>query len=321
MVAAIEVRGTVRTKMDPLATAIALISLGIAFAALLISWQAKQIQRADHKLNRQAAEEKGRLREVEGLHRNKRKGAGIGFRILNGPDEVTVRRAVISMRYTVNRPGAVWRDDVEFKLDVQSDEFGVLGITGKELGFRLLPLHDEEWRFPLSASWYLPNLPAEKEGGEDRYQQIEFTFSVTSSGHTLSSLPELLLGGWDNRRLPFGYRDQRPKSKSSLQVIILATLAKDAIRSIQSTSTTVHAPSLEALARRGPDMPAGLQKWLVDAWEQSGSFDETQIEKLARTFVRLRPPHPDPRLLAIWIQAESHNQLPATPADLADLDL
>lgn len=310
------------TKPDPLATVIALISLGIAFVALLISWQAKQIQRADHELNRQAAKERGRLKAVEGLNRNKRQRLGIGFRILNGPDEVNVSRASISMRYTIDRPSAVWRGDVEFTFDVQSDEFGVLGITRKGDGFKLKPFHDfslkpfheEEWRFPLAVSWYLPDPPAEEEGGGDRrYQQIEFTFSVTASGHKVTSTRENLLGGWCSKKKRFGYRRQGG-ALSSLEVVILAALANEARRGIKSASIPVPNLSLDELVGRGFDMPSGLQKWLVDAWEQAGRFDEEETEQLARALVRLRPPHPDPELLAALLLAESQNQ----PASLSE---
>ena len=66
------------TKTDP-ATTIALISLLIAFAALMISWKAMQIQRAEHKLNLAAAQEKARLKSSRILPQRQTKTARHGL--------------------------------------------------------------------------------------------------------------------------------------------------------------------------------------------------------------------------------------------------
>lgn len=290
-------------KNDPLPTIISLVSLAVAFAALMISWQAKQIQRAEHKLHRQTAEEKGRLKLVEGLNRNRSKQLGIGFKVLNGPDDVTVTRATITMRYTMNRRAAVWRDDTEFTVRIGSDDFGILGITGPKLDFRLASNHEEEWRFPYAVSDRLPTIPPEKDAEEDRDQQIEFTFSVTASGNSKTSEPEYLLSGLGDTRHTalFGYRF-KSDTPVLLKPIVLGALANQVIRNIQLAEGPISLPTVEHLARGSINIPSGLENWLVSAWEEAGNFGDEPTETLARMLAKIRSTPLNPRLLKVLVQ-------------------
>ena len=173
------------TKTDP-ATTIALISLLIAFAALMISWKAMQIQRAEHKLNLAPAQEKALLRALKSFRKDRQRQLGMGFRIRNGPDTVTITRAAIDVTYTMFNTDALLRQDERFTCDIQSDDFGVLRINGPEFAFRLDPNHEVDWRFPYSASFTLPEIQGTNAEG-DRYQQIEFIFSITASGNRTTS--------------------------------------------------------------------------------------------------------------------------------------
>lgn len=311
------------TKTDSLATTIALISLAIAFAALIISWQAKQIQRADHKLNLAAAQEKGRLRAVESIYRDKRKQLGMGFRIRNGPDTVTVTQAAIHVTYTIFRPEAILQQDEKFTCNIRSDDFGVLGITGPEFGFRLDQNHEEEWRFPYSASFELPKIRGANEK-DDRYQQIEFIFSVTASGNRTTSSEPLLLGHWLGNKPWFRYK----RDGSAIMIIesfILGAVARKVLRGAGST----HLPppvqdELKRLASQGyVEMPVGLQEWLVDSWQQAGKFSDESTEELARMLVQLCPADRDPDLLKAFaqnsIEEQSHSG-ESTAAETTETD-
>lgn len=269
-------------------TLISIISVAVAFVALILSWRAQRTH--------------GRLQAVEIAHRDKQKQIGLGFRVRNGPNELTITGAVINMVYKVNKQHAVLWNDERFTFAVQSDEFEILGITGPEFGFRLEPFDEAEWRFPFFISYYLPKISAESADADadagpndKRHQIIELTYTVTASGKTKSSEPEKLGAYVENKTL-FGYRT-RGRASISLQSTILSVLAHGALLSIRSAS--LPAPGwVKDLAYRGLDLPAGLEEWLVHAWERAGSFSDESTEILARMLVKLRPPRPDPELLA-----------------------
>ena len=295
------------TKTDP-ATTIALISLLIAFAALMISWKAMQIQRAEHKLNLAAAQEKARLRAVESFPKDRQRQLGMGFRIRNGPDMVTVTRAAIDVTYTIFNPDALLRHDEIFRFDIRSDDFGVLGINGPEFAFRLDPNHEVEWRFPYSASFNLPEIQG-ANAESDRYQQIEFIFSVTASGNRTTSSKPLRLGSLVINKPWFGYR-RDGTAIFIMEDFILGTIARRVLQSTDSTQlpSPVQA-ELKRLASQGyVTMPAGLQEWLLDSWQQAGKFSDQSTEELARMLVELYPPDRDPDLLRAFAQDSIEEQ-------------
>jgi len=291
------------TKSDPVPIVISIVSLVIALLALLNSWLVRRIQRKSYNLQLQAAQRAHRLQAVEAFYRDKQKQTGLGFRVRNGPDEVTVTRAEISITYTLNDPDAILWDEERYIFDVSSDEFGVLGVTGPEFGFRLAPFDEREWRLPYSASRDLPDIPAEEGASTRRYQQINFVFSVTASGSTTSSRP-LLLGRYEGQPM-FGYRHNTRNIGRILEKTIIGALAREALQTVRPEILPTLVPpelkepilsglddfkqELEHLAKGGRDVPLGLQKWLVDIWEQAGSFSDEQTERLARTLVKLRP--------------------------------
>jgi hypothetical protein len=297
------------TKSDQLATVLAIISLVIAFMALLISWQAKRIQRSEHKLNLAAAEEKGRLQAVEGFYRDKRKHLGLGFRIRNGPDEVTVTSAKITITYTSIDSDAILVGDEKFTLSFLSDDFRLLGMTGPEFGFSLGSRRETEWRFP-----YLVSFDLSKGSGYKQIPGLEFIFSVTASGIPKSSSP-LRLGSFDGRKPLFGYRrGQTNFHAPDLESVILGTLARKVLQSTNSAELISDLKLvLEQLARGYIEMPAGLQNWLLDSWEEAGSFSDDMNEKLARALVKLLPPRPDP--LTALDQSLSKDQPPSIASD------
>jgi hypothetical protein len=93
-----------------------------------------------------------------------------------------------------------------------------------------------------------------------------------------------------------------------LEQTIIGALAREALQTVSSENLPALVPpeledltllkpdefkrELEHLAGKSSDVPLGLQKWLVDAWEQAGSFSDEPTERLARTLVKLRPVDP-----------------------------
>ncbi len=283
------------TEANWITAGISGFSAVIALIALVTS---RRTQRATYQLQLQADQRKARLKAVEVLGRDKRKRIGFGFKILNGPDEVTISDAKINITYKVYRDAAILRHDILIRLVVRSDEFRVLGITGKPFGFRLIPNDEVEWRFPFSVTHYLPEIAAENDNDTGRRQKIpviELIFSVTASGNVKSCEEPLLLGGFVGGKTLLGFFERN--ITTTLKDIILGTLAKDALQTIGTMDPAVR-EELKDLARRGHNIPAGLLKWLVDTWEQTGSFSDESTEMLARYLIRLRPPSPDPILLA-----------------------
>ena len=181
------------------------------------------------------------------------------------------------MTYTIHKHSAI-KFEEKFTLPVRSKEFGVLGISGPEFEFRLEPYGKAEWRFPRSSSWYLPELNSTDE--EALTQQIEFVFSVTVSGETKSSEPAFLFGG-DVCKPTFGYK-HASGSISSLESIIIGSLAADRVNLLRREDPDYEIPSELAAIYPHSDVPSGLRNWLFDAWEHSGKFSDDSLEGLAR---------------------------------------
>ena len=208
------------TKADPVPIIISIISLATAGLALLVSWRAQRAQQKSYKLQLQAAQQAGRLKTVEGFYKDKRKRVGLGFRVINGSNEVTVTHASVNITYAIIDSQAIVRREDRFIFDVGSDDFGVLGITGPKFDFRLEPLGQREWSLPYSASFSLPDITiGEDTGRKIFHQMIRFVFSVTASGATSNSLP-LLFGSHEGNSI-LGYRSQTYVGDSVVESIIL----------------------------------------------------------------------------------------------------
>lgn len=287
---------------------ISIISAVIAFAAFITSWR---VQRATYRLQRQIADQVGRLRSVEAVSRNENKKLGTGFKVRNGPSKVTVTSAVISISYSFIKAGRLLRQDEQSVFEVLSDEFGVLGITGPEFSFRLGRFDEAEWRLPFLASFRLPQ-DRRVEGG--RKEQIEFTFSVTASGNTETSArfrpgggftyPTILGGYWRNVYNVWGLED-----------LVLAVLANEAVRNIEATSPSLDVPpELKRMRQPTHEFPAGLLEWLVGTWEEAGRISDESNEKIARMLARLRSSRPNKELLVALAEAISQNQPPSASA-------
>ena len=269
--------------IHPTSTMISIISVIIAGAAYFTSWRTQRAQRANYKLQQEISERPGHLKEITTLYRDKRERLGVGFRILNGPTEMPVTDAVINMTYTVHKHSAV-RFEEKFTLPVRAKDFGVLGISGPKFEFTLTPYKQAEWRFPLSSSWYLPELTS--IDNEVLTQQIEFVFSVTVAGETTSSEPEFLFGG-DICKPTFGYKYANG-SRSSLEDIIVGSLAADRVNLLRRENPNSEIPSELAAINPHSDVPSGLRNWIFDAWEHSGKFSDDSLEGLARLFLLAR---------------------------------
>ena len=183
-----------------------------------------------------------------------------------------------------------------------------LRINGPEFAFRLDPNHEVEWRFPYSASFTLPEIQGTNAEG-DRYQQIEFIFSVTASGNRTTSSKPLRLGSLVINKPWFGYR-RDGTAIFIMEDFILGTIAR---RVLQSTDSTQLPPPVQAelkrLASQGyVTMPAGLQEWLLDSWQQAGKFSDQSTEELARMLVELYPSDRDPDLLRAFAQDSIEEQ-------------
>lgn len=278
------------------------ISLLIALASFLTS---RRVQHANYKLQLELAQRPGRLQQVGPLYRDKVNGLGYGFKVVNGPSEVTVSYAMLHLTYRVYRQLAIQQIDQEVQIAIRPHEFTILGVSGKGFGFRLAPYDVEEWRLPFN----LPELSYETSDGK-REQEIELYFAVTASGLIKNSEP--LTFGATGRSWPFG-KHVRSTGHMSLERTLLGILAWEAVGQIRSNNPSAQVPhQLTKLARgRQIIFPIELQNWLVDIWEQSGSFSNKSTEMFARQLVRLRPPHPDPNLLAAVIRIISHEPPPS----------
>ena len=290
------------TTPQIISTVTSTISIVIAFAAFITS---RRVQHANYNLQLQLAQRPGRLQQVKVLYPNRHERMGYGFKVINGPDEVKVSRAILYMTYRIYRRSAIRWIDEKFEFLIRPHELKILGISGKEFGFRLAPYDEEEWRFPYD----LPGLHYETGDG-NRQQEIQFRFAVTASEDTKSS-DSLTFGA--SPVMLFAER-ARHTAHVSLEKVLLGVLAQDAVRGILSSSPSAQVPSDLKKLVLPFDVPVELRNWLVDAWKQAGSFSDESIEKRARTLLKLRPPHPDPDLLATYIRAAPQDQPPSTRA-------
>jgi hypothetical protein len=270
-----------------ISTAVSALSTAIAFAALIISQRA---QRANYELQLKLSQRAGRLKQVMYLYPDKVKNLGYGFKIINGPDEVTVSQAALDLTYRSFRSTSLrWTDDM-VHITVPSQEFKILGLSGREASFRLAPNDEVEWRFPRD----LHKL-SYKEADRNREQGLETRFRVTASGETMTSEP--LTFGSKRQTL---FREQvRSTAHTRIDVLLLGILARNAIQGIRSADPSGQVPSELSGLASSVDIPAELEYWLVNVWESSGNFSSELIEKSARIFWRACPPDPDPAALAI----------------------
>jgi hypothetical protein len=257
-----------------ISTVASVISIAIAIAALLVS---RRAYRSSNELQLLLAERPGRLYQVTTLLPDRHKRIGYGFKILNGPAEVTVSSAFLYLTYKCYRQPTIQSVDTCFELAIRPAEFSILGLSsrsGKEFEFGLGPSGTEAWRFPYE----LPDVPAEIEDGK-RKQQIVFRFAVTASEDTKDS-DSIVLG--DSGPVTLLRQRIRYTKYAGLETVLLNALAKNAIRTIRSGSAQVQLPPvLEGLVRHN-DAAEGLQSWLVEAWREGGRFGDEQTERLAR---------------------------------------
>lgn len=282
-------------KSLSLSTIISIISLIIAFAAFFTSWR---VQRAGYKLQLQLAKQPGRLESMEELYVDRLKKLGFGFKIHNGPSEVTVTRAKMEIIYTIKREKAIimgkFRWGADYIVDMDSDDFGVLGIVGPSLSFRLPSFDEREWRFPYATSFDFPQYRPRREAPE---QEISFTFSVIASGNRETSALFTPWGSWSSGS-PFSHASSTD-SGWHLEELLLGCLANEAVRNIESMSQGLKVPSeLERMMVDTRDCPAEFLRWLTDTWKKAGSFREESTEKVARMLSELGSSDPDPELLS-----------------------
>jgi hypothetical protein len=175
--------GIIDLKSATAANAVALVSALIAAAALVISIRA---QRANYALARKIADQAGHLRAVVPLSGQNDPPIGCGFKIINGPDEVTVSGAYLVITYCTASPGDTFReimfDGARYRIIIPSRLFNSLGFSGPQLGFRLPAYGEAEWRTPYAT------FPTEYRSDRGRKSQhLQFEFTVTASGTTMTS--------------------------------------------------------------------------------------------------------------------------------------
>jgi hypothetical protein len=268
------------------ATAASSLSTFIAFAALIISQRA---QRANYELQLKLSQRTGRLKQVLSLYPDKVKGLGYGFKIINGPDELTVSQVTLDLTYRKFRKTSLrWTDEM-VNITVPSQEFTILGLSGDKPGFRLKQNDEVEWRFPRDLHRLSP-----EAAGRNREQGLEIRFRVTASGETMASDP-LRFGS--NRYTLFRER-VTSTVYGRIDTLLLGILMKNAIQGIRSADPSAQVPPLLSKWANA-DIPTELQDWLVNVWESRGSFSSEVIEGYSRVLFRARPPHPDPTALSI----------------------
>jgi hypothetical protein len=262
-------------------TAISTAALAV-FAIVTAVYAIKAFGTQSRQLQLELARRPGRLQKVMPLLPDRHERLGRGFKVLNGPDEVTVSRAILYLTYRMYRaPTLRWVDKV-VEFAVLPHDFKILGLSGRALGFRLDPYGEEAWRF----SYDLPELSYETVDGQ-RNQQIELRLTVTASENTETSEP-LMLGDESG---PMTLLRARTRSRDHLALAkdLISVLAQDAISAIRAINPSAQVPpELEELVLDWLDLPAGLRDWLVDAWQQGGSFSDESTEKLARTLLDIK---------------------------------
>jgi hypothetical protein len=267
------------TTPEIISTVTSAVSILIAFAAFVTS---RRVQRDSYKLQLELSQRLGRLKKVILLYPEGHERTGYGFKVLNGPDEVTVSNAILNMTYRIYRAPTLWRVDKAVEFAIPPQAFNILGLSGKAPGFRLHGYGEAVWRFPTN----LPTLLDKTIDGRLN-QQIELRLTVTASEDTKTSEP-LMLGDRDGPMTLFRARVSST-DYVTLDKVLLGVLARDAMGAIRSASPSAQMlPGLGELLSPGINVPAELKNWLVDAWQQGGSFSDESTEKLARTLLDIK---------------------------------
>jgi hypothetical protein len=157
----------------------------VSVFAVLVSLSAFVVAFKSYKLNRQAAERSGSLKEIlvtklaAGTRYYSR-----GFRAINGPDELTITSALLRIDYhLVAEVGS--SHSRRFIRYLRPTSFELLGIQSPELPVRLAPNDEIAWKLP---PWRALDLPHEVTIEGITYAQcIHLQLEVTASGSTYSS--------------------------------------------------------------------------------------------------------------------------------------
>ncbi len=163
------------------ANAIALATALIAAAAFVASIFALRVAKANQA---------GRLTAVVPLSGQHTPPVGFGFKVINGPGEITVSKIWLDIAYSTSAAIKGFKEMVsdgqKYIMTVDSAQFSTLGLTGPSPGFRLAPYDEAEWRMPYTAF----NFPSEyKSDRGNEFQHVEFHFSVTAARDTRTSEP------------------------------------------------------------------------------------------------------------------------------------
>jgi hypothetical protein len=277
------------TGVDWPSLAIAAFSAAVSVVALITS---RRVQRASLKLQLQVAQMAQRIRSVGYLVRDRHRQRGMGFRVLNGPDEITMSRATVNLEYKVHTR-SLWQHPERVELNVGDDEFGILGIKGEALPFRFKPNDVAEWRFPFSVTyWFAEDLPGAPIWNQNtpakETPEIEITFSATASGKTVASdkSDPIKIG------ISASIEPLRGYAKTTrivvLEHVILGALAKDVLKNEKIKIDPLIRTEFERLVRRGLDLPELLCGWLLRTWEEEGRFGNEDVETFARSLAAIR---------------------------------
>jgi hypothetical protein len=227
---------------------------------------------------------------IEGVKKDRLPDLGFGFKIVNGPDEVTISECYLTISYEHKNFGAlIWDKETIILEDIRSDEFAILGIKGPAPGFRLRPRDEVTWRFPSSASNRFLGESTEESVRDDSRRQIKFTFRVVASGNVVCSKPFLPSGVISNTLLGFRHTAQ---IYGRLESLVLSVLAQDALPGLRAMpASTLSAEAEQIIKQYGAvarDVPGDFRKWIVDLWENEGHLGNETTEEFARSLARFR---------------------------------
>ena len=160
--------------------AVSLSSVVISAIALIVAIRA---QHANYRLARTVAEKAGRLQNITVVRLDAGSRYTRGFKVLNGPDEITVTDARFLVTYSlVERNKLIGA--ARFMFTLRSTCFDILGIEGPSLPLRLAPYEEIVWRLPR----YARDLDLMSTPEETTYDQfLRLQLEVTASGATAVS--------------------------------------------------------------------------------------------------------------------------------------
>src|SRR5450432_2862756 len=129
------------------ASVISLTSVLIAAAALIVAIRA---QRANYRLARQMAQRVGRLANVTAAQVWAGNRDRLLFKVLNGPDEITIDNVRLRLTYGLIKSGDL-RGAWSLAFYLRHTCFELLGIKGRSLPLRLAAYDQALWELPRGA--------------------------------------------------------------------------------------------------------------------------------------------------------------------------